>query len=194
MRLLKMNSVIDQRDVFLKGNDIVLKALTRQDCINSPWYGWFNDEELCSTLQKHYFPNTLDSQIKFWEDCVSHSNDKIQLGICPTGGESIVGIVSLSDIDYINRKAEFSIVIGNREFQNVHIFTEASRLIFRHGFYSLNLNKIYGGSVSRDLVALLCRLLKCKEEGILRQEVFKNGKYLDVYRYAALRDEYKTST
>ena len=189
-----MSSDLDQRDIFLKGKHVILKVLNRQDCIESGWYGWFNDEELCATLQKHYFPTALDAQIVFWEESILNAQDKIQLGICSLDGGPIVGIASLSHIDLINRKAEFSIVIGERASKNIIMFHEAAKLLFTHGFNSLNLNRIYGGSISRDLVLLICRLLNCKEEGVLRQEVFKNGAYRDVYRYAVLRDEFIPQT
>jgi RimJ/RimL family protein N-acetyltransferase len=185
-----MNDKIDQRDIFLKGKHVILKVLTREDVIGSGWYGWFNDEDLCKTLQKHYFPTTMESQITFWEKNVRSANDKIQLGICRIGGGQIVGIVSLNNIDYINRKAEFSAIIGDREAQNVIIFTEACKLLLNHGFYSLNLNRIYGGSISKDLVNMMCRVFNFQEEGIKRQEIYKNGKYLDAYYYGMLRDEF----
>ena len=47
-----MSQEIDSRDIFLKGKHVFLKALTREDAITSDWYGWFNDEELCNTLQR----------------------------------------------------------------------------------------------------------------------------------------------
>ncbi len=185
-----MSDKIDSRDIFLKGKNVYLKALTRDDVINSGWYGWFNDEDLCKTLQKHYYPNTMDFQIRFWEENIRGAIDKIQLAICPIDSGQIVGIVSLNNIDYINRKAEFSVVIGQREARNVIIFIEACKLILKHGFYSLNLNRIYGGSISRDLVDMMCRTFNFQEEGIRRQEIYKNGKYFDAYCFGILRDEF----
>ncbi len=188
---VSMNDNIDPRDIFLKGKHVILKVLTREDVIESDWYGWFNDEDLCKTLQKHYFPTTMESQIAFWEQNVRSANDKIQLGICRINSDRIVGIISLNNIDYINRKAEFSVIIGDRDAQNVVIFTESCKLLLNHGFYSLNLNRIYGGGISKDLANMMCRVLNFQEEGIRRQEVYKNGKYFDAYYYGILRDEFQ---
>jgi RimJ/RimL family protein N-acetyltransferase len=185
-----MTSEIDPRDIFLKGKYVVLKVLTRDDVIDSGWYGWFNDEELCKTLQKHYFPSTIESQLEFWEKNIRSANDKIQLGICCIKGGPIVGVVSLNNIDFINRRAEFSAVIGERDAHNVKLFTESCKLLFNHGFYSLNLNRIYGGSISKDLVLMMCRMFNCKEEGVRRQEIYKNGKYSDSYCYGLLREDF----
>ena len=185
-----MEQTLDPRDIFIRGKLVELKALTREDVLNSNWYGWFNDEELCQTLQKHYYPNTMEAQLQFWENHIAHATDKLQLGICKAGGATILGIVSLNNIDFINRKCEFSMVIGEKAGRNISIFLEATRLIFRHAFETLNLNRIYGGSISRELVSLMCRTLGCKEEGVGRKEIFKNGKYHDSYRYSILREEF----
>ena len=185
-----MTQHIDPRDIFLRGENVILKVLTREDVLSSGWYGWFNDEELCKTLQKHYFPITVESQITFWEQNIQNANDRIQLGICRIDGGPIVGIISLTHIDFINRKAEMAIVIGDRTAQNISIFIDSCRLIFNHAFCSLNLNRIYGGSISKELVTLLCRMLMCKGEGILRQDIFKSGQYHDSYLYAVLREDF----
>jgi len=181
---------IDNRDIFLKGNKVILKVLTRHDVINSNWYGWFNDEELCRTLQKHYYPNSLENQIDFFEKQVKESNTKIQLGVCVKDNNTILGIVSLSNIDYINRKAEFSAIIGEPEGRNIEIYIEACKLLFNHAFNSLNLNRLYGGSISKELVVLMCRILGCKQEGSARQDIFKSGTYHDAYLYSILREEF----
>lgn len=183
-------SGIDPRDIFLNGENIILKVLNKEDVIKSNWYGWFNDEELCKTLQKHYFPNTLETQLAFLE-ANSNSINKIQLGICCKGDANILGIISLNNIDYINRKAEISAVIGEREARSVNIFIEACKLIFRHAFSTLNLHKIYGGSISKEFVMLMCRTLGCKEEGVGREEIYKDGKYVNSYRYGLLKNDFK---
>jgi RimJ/RimL family protein N-acetyltransferase len=182
---------IDHRDIFLKGKNIYLKVLTKDDVLNSNWYGWFNDEELCKTLQKHYYPNTIEMQYDFWEKNILNSQTKIQLGICKIDNSKILGIVSLNNIDLINRRAEMSAVIGEQEGRGVNLFIEACKLLFSHAFFTLNLNRIYGGSISKELVTLLCRTLGCKEEGVARQDIYKNGKYNNSYLYGLLREDFE---
>jgi ribosomal-protein-alanine N-acetyltransferase len=189
-----MTSEIDPRDIFLKGKHVILKVLTREDVIDSGWYGWFNDEELCKTLQKHYFPTTMESQLVFWEQNIRSVSNKIQLGICSIKGGPIVGVISLNNIDFINSRAEISVVIGEREEHHAKIFSESCMLIFNHGFYTLNLNRIYGGSISKDLILMMCRMFNCQQEGVRRQEIFKNGIYYDTYCYGLLREEFPQLT
>jgi len=180
----------DPREIFIRGESIVLRALRRQDAEDGPWFGWFNDETLCKTLQKHYFPNTPEAQVSFWERHVNGASDRIQLGICRPDDRTLIGVVSLSAIDYINRKAELSIVLGEPGAHNVKTFVEACRLMMRHGFDTLNLNRIYGGSMSREVVQMLCRTLRCRAEGVARQDIYKDGSYRDAYLYGVLREEF----
>ncbi len=187
---MEASKPIDPRDIFLKGKNVILKVLTRDDVITSNWYGWFNDEEICKTLQKHYYPNTMEAQLDFLQKTIN-TNDKIQLGICKKEGGNIIGIISLNNIDLINRKAEISALIGETGARNVGLFIESCMLLFNHAFHSLNLNRIYGGSISKELVTLMCRTLGCKEEGVGRSEIYKNGAYRDSYRYAVLKDEFQ---
>jgi ribosomal-protein-alanine N-acetyltransferase len=185
-----MNKAINKKDIFLAGKKVILKVLSRDDIDDSNWYGWFNDEELCKTLQKHYYPSTRESQIKFLETEINNSYDKLQLGICQANGGPIIGIVSLNCIDLINRKAEISILVGEREFQKIDLFNESINLMLAHAFKSLNLNRIYGGSISKELVELMCRLFNFREEGIRRNDVFKDGQYCDIYCFGLLRKEF----
>lgn len=184
-----MTEKFDHRDVFLQGEKVALCALTEKDVSESDWYGWFNDADVCQTLQKHYFPNTVEKQRDFLRS-LNSSDKKIQLGIRVISDGPLVGVISLNNIDYINRRAEISIVLGDRTARNTKVFLESCRLIFRHAFHTLNLNRIHGGSISEDLVKLMIRGLGCKSEGVARQEIFKNGQYSDVYRYAILRVDF----
>jgi len=187
---MKEINSLDPRNIFLAGKNVVLKVLTKDDVLHSNWYGWFNDEQLCKTLQKHYYPNTLEAQLDFWEKN-SNRNDKIQLGICKPGDARLLGIISLNNIDLINRKAEISAVIGEPGARSVNLFVESCKLLFNHAFNSLNLNRIYGGSLSKELVILMCRTLGCREEGVGRSDIYKDGKYCDSYRYGVLKDEFQ---
>ena len=186
-----MNNVnkLDRRDIFISGEKVILKSLNENDIVNSSWYGWFNDEKICNTLQKHYFPNSIELQKNFLNSVSGHNT--LILGICDINYTEINGVVSLSSINYINRTAEFSCVIANQEDRNVSIFVETLKLILKHAFLSLNLNKVYGGSISENLVKLMVRTCNFKREGISRQEMFKNGDYHDIYRYSILKDEFK---
>ena len=179
----------DKRNIFIKGKNIYLKALTKEDVLISGWYGWFNDQSTCETLQKHYYPNSQQSQLEFLNDLYVGTNkySKIQLGVCKNHSSKILGVVSLSNISSINQTAEMSTVMGESEGKDLKIVTEAWRLLFWHGFNVLNLNKIYGGSISKSLVDLICRVAAGNPEGTRKKHVYKNGEFVDIYLYGILK-------
>ena len=187
---MKKEYKLDSRDIFITGNKVILKSLSEVDILYSKWYGWFNDEKICSTLQKHYFPNSIELQKKFLNS--TKSQDTLILGICDIKYSEIIGVVSLSSINYINRSAEFACVIANEEDRNVSVFVETLNLVLKHAFLSLNLNKVYGGSISKNLVKLIVRASNGKTEGVSRQDMFKNGEYHDIYNFSVLRDEFNS--
>ena len=111
----------NSRNTFLSGESVILSILTREDVTQSNWYGWFNDESTTKHLQKHYYPNTLESQLKFVEEAESDKS-KIQLGIRRKSNPTVLlGVISLQHINLINRNAELSIVIGENEARGLEI-------------------------------------------------------------------------
>lgn len=183
---------IDKRDIFIEGKNIFLKVLSKEDVLKSGWYGWFNNENTCEYLQKHYFPNTIESQLEYWNELKKDmsNNTKIQLGVCKKKSSKILGVVSLNKIDFINQTAEHSSVMGEIEGKDFKTITEAWRLIFWHGFNVLNLNKIYGGSISKAVIDLICRVTPSKQEGIRKQHVFKNGVFVDAYLWGLTKSSF----
>ena len=184
-----MNEPIEKNDVFLKGKRLILKALTEEDVVNSNWYGWFNDEETTQHMQQHYFPNTREAQLEFYRREIVGNARRLQLGICDVKGGPIVGVVSLNNIDYLNQKAELSLIMGEAAYRKAHYVIEVFQLILSHAFNTLNLNRVYGGSLNQELVEFICRTLGASREGILRQDAYKSGRYHDVYLYAILRED-----
>jgi len=177
-------------DVFIRGNVVDLVALTEDIVLHSDWYKWFNDETITANMQQHYFPNTSQSQLDYYRSEIAGNQKKLQLGILYKEKEKIIGMISLSNIDSIHRKAELAIIIGDAQYQKLPIVLEANHLILRHGFQELNLRKIYGGTIIKDLADMYVRVLGFQHEGIRRQEVFKSGKYHDLYLIGVLREEF----
>lgn len=179
---------IDKRDVFLKGKNISLCVLSITDIENSNWYGWFNDEHICTYTQKHYFPNSLNKQIKFLNEIEDKTN-LIVLGIAHN--DMLVGVCSLNDINFINRNCSISIFIGEK-VKDENVSLETFYLLLKHAFYCLNLNKVSMGQHIK-LKLFFTRLSLAfgfTSEGVSRAEIFKNGKYFDVINSSVLKNEF----
>jgi [ribosomal protein S5]-alanine N-acetyltransferase len=177
-------------DVFIKGDLVDLVVLSEEIVDNSNWYNWFNNEENTKYMQKHYFPNTKKLQLDFFKHNIENNENKLQLGIVHKADLSFIGIVSLNDIDYINKSCEVSIIIGEKKYHSLNIFIESCQSIINHGFKSLGLKKVSSGTFSKDIDSLFCKILGFKREGVLKQAVYKEGKFHDVYICALFNKNY----
>jgi len=175
---------------FLAGEHVYLRALTPADCAG-PYLEWFNDDVVCRANGHHQFPYHHADALTFVER-LNRSTDQIVLAIVQAADHRHIGNVSLQQIDYISRSAEFAIVIGARACWGKGYSKEAARLLVDHGFHQLNLNRVYCGTAETNLpMQRLARFLGMQEEGRRRQAMFKDNKYLDVIEYGVLKDDYQ---
>ena len=177
-------------DVFIKGELVDLVVLTEKIVENTNWYNWFNDEENTKNMQKHYFPNTKQMQLEYFKNEIENSQTKLQLGIVQKNKNLFCGIISLNDINYFNRCCEISAIIGEKSSRTFQYFPEAVKLTCKHAFETLNMNRIYSGTISKEIDELMCRTLGFVHEGISRKAVYKNGEYHDIYHHAMTIQDY----
>ena len=175
-----------KNDVFIAGSQIDLLALSEDIVRCSNWYGWFNDEENTKTMQKHYFPNTKEDQLLFFRNEVCGNPTKLQLGIFHKADQILIGTISLSNIDFVNRKCEIGGLIGEKKYKNINLWLEANRLLIDHASKTLNMHRIYGASLAKEVAIFYERLLGFNSEGILKEDVYKNSAFRDVYLFGKI--------
>ena len=180
---------LDKRKVFTSGKTVSLVALDYDDIESSDWVGWFNDEETTKNTQQHRFPVSRTTQRQHLDNELRSEN--LNLGIFSLRTEALVGVTSIKDIDWINRSAEISTVVGCSAHRDLTTFIEVTRLMLVHGFFSLNLNRIQVGTMIKELVKIQCDIFGFVHEGTLREHVFKDGEYRDVYILGCLKDEFR---
>jgi RimJ/RimL family protein N-acetyltransferase len=98
-----------------------------------------------------------------------------------------IGNISLQSFNWINRSAEFAIVIGEKEYWGKGYATEALKILIEHGFYKLNLHRIWSGTASTNQGMIrVFKKLGMTYEGADKHGVFLDNEYVDVIRYAIL--------
>lgn len=100
------------------------------------------------------------------------------------------GTCGLTSIDLIHRKAEFSCLIGP-EFQGRGYGRLALIELFNYGFRDLGLNKIWGETLVGNHALNIFLKLGMKEEGLLKQTYFKNGKFVDSIMIGLVKSEWE---
>lgn len=128
---------------FLEGKIIYLRRPDLQiDIIDGNWHQWFNSLETTKYLTHGIFPVTQEEELNIIKADISSSKNLI-LAIAEEENKSAIGVISLKNIDYINRRAEIVIVLGKRAKKGAAL--EAMALLTQHAFDRLNLEKLYAG-------------------------------------------------
>ena len=161
----------------LKGKTIKLVPLEKDDLPTS--LSWANDEHIKSKILR-VLPVTRLDQEKWYEDIVQNPS-KIVFAIKTVDSEKHIGNIGLYDIDWIHRRAEFWVLIGEPESRGQAIGKEVMELIQEYAFSGLNLNKLYlKVGTDNELALALYEKTGFIQEGVLRHQFFINGEYLDV--------------
>jgi RimJ/RimL family protein N-acetyltransferase len=108
-----------------------------------------------------------------------------------------IGMLSLTDVDAINRRGEPGrFLIGDEESaKGIPAAVEALKLLYEFAFDQLDLVRVYGiVAASNHLMLKWHQYLGMKEEGRLRDHLFLNGKFQDAVFIGLLADEYRTIT
>jgi ribosomal-protein-alanine N-acetyltransferase len=178
------------RIVFLEGERIYLRALSSQDL--SPTYmQWLNDAEVCRHNSHAVFPNDEERMQRFLQNTRSSSNSQVVLAIIDKQTDKHIGNLSLQNINWISRNAEFAILLGDKEFWGKGIGEEAAKLVVAYGFERLNLHRIYCGTLAGNKgMQKLAQKLKMEQEGVRREAIFKEGKYEDIVEFGVLKNDF----
>jgi RimJ/RimL family protein N-acetyltransferase len=176
------------RNPFLIGPTVYLRPLEREDA--PTLVPWMNDAEVTRFLRA-YRPYNLAAEEEFIRR-IAESTTDVTLGIVPRETDQLIGAAGLHQIDTRNRHAQFGISLGDKTAWGKGYGTEATRLIVRYAFETLNLHRVwlhvyeYNPRGHRVYEKVGFQL-----EGRLRQDTFRDGRYWDTLVMGLLRDEWK---
>jgi RimJ/RimL family protein N-acetyltransferase len=177
------------KNSFLVGDRIYLRALNEGD-VEGGYIQWFNDEEVCANNSHHIFPYTKEKAL-YYINSSREFKDALVLAVVLKGDDLHIGNIALQNINFISKSAEFAIILGEKNCWGQNYSKEASCLLVKHGFASMNLNRIYCGTSAKNIaMQKLASYLGMVEEGRRRQALYKNGQFVDSIEYGLLRNEF----
>lgn len=126
-----------------------------------------------------------------WFDSLSATNDEYSFAIETLEDNKYIGGCGINKINWKNSVAEVGIFIGDKDKWGKGYGTDAMRILIKFIFEQMNINKIKLNVFSFNQRAIKS-YEKCgfKIEGVLRQEVFRDGQYYDDIIMGILREEY----
>ena len=170
---------------------IRLRAIEREDiprCMT-----WLNDPEVTAGLTMH-LPMSISDETRWFESLSNRSVEERPLAIevkTSDGRWKHIGNMGLEGIEWLNRCAGFGIFIGEKSFWNQGYGTEATRLMLKHGFETLNLNRIFLYVYETNPRAIRAyEKVGFVKEGLLRDAIYRNGCYINVLLMSMLRSEW----
>lgn len=173
--------------MIIKGNSVTLRFIEPGDLeairemtndANQEWMigGWS-------------YPAAKKHQEDWYQRILSDKNN-IRLAIDYNG--AFVGLVTLTDIDWKNRRAESGIRLTLDAPRQQGIATDALTALLRYAFNELNLNRVYATVVEHNISSMKLHA-KCGYtiEGTLRNSVYKRGEFHNEVIMGILKSELK---
>lgn len=151
---------------------------------------WRNDPDVIALLGANFRPIAPEIDAAWFQDYLRSRDRHARFAIVVDGGR-YVGNVNLTGIHPTNRSAEFSIMIGDRDYWSRGVGSVATRQALRLAFLDLNLHRVFLTVLSSNERAIrLYRRLGFVQEGCERESLFKDGRYQDTLLMAMLRSDY----
>lgn len=177
---------------FIQGARLYLRPLSSADA-EGAYPSWLNQASVCFGNSHHIYPYTREMAREYIANA-SKGHDHLILAIVLNDSHQHIGNIALQGIHPVYRSAELSILIGAQNCWGQGYGKEAIALLLAHGFNNLNLNRITCGTFSNNVAMQgIARSLGMREEGLRRQAIYKEGKYLDVLEYGILAEDFYAS-
>lgn len=170
----------------IEGKKIVLRAIEPKD--NSLLLELINDPSIEKMVGGSSWPVSSIEQEQWLKEQL-HNKGTLRCIVEDTTTNKAIGTVILSDINYKNGNAQVHIKLV-KDAQGNGYGLDALSTIVKYAFAELRLNCVYAEILSYNLPSVHI-FEKCgfTKEGVLRERVFKNGKYSDVIVYSILFNE-----
>lgn len=153
-------------------------------------YEAFNDPDISKSFLFTRYPLSKEKLVNFIESSWKDANN-IHYAIVSEHDE-YVGTVSLKNINYLDRNAEYAI-ITRKKFWGQKYAYKATKTIINYGFNTLNLNKIYLNVLSSNIRAnKFYEKFGFVKEGIFKEHVYIDGKYEDLNWYYILKKHFNS--
>lgn len=171
----------------LIGEKVILRAMELEDMEFLRTI--INDPDTEKNVVGWSFAVSKYEQQKWYENQIQNKTN-IRFIIEAEG--KTIGVVSLTNIDWKDRKACTGIKLFGEDIKRKGYGTDAINTVMKYAFEELQLNKLYGSILEYNIASIKLHE-KCgwKRAGILRQSVFKNNEYHDEILVEILKNEYE---
>jgi len=155
---------------------------------------WHNDETFFTyTMANKFYIST--ERDKIWiKNLMTKDSDSIFWVICLRETDEMIGSTSLINIDLRNKKAYVGGITIDKKYQDLKLGFDAFDQVLDYSFNELGLNKLSSGYLDSQLIsAHALKKYGFVEELLLREEIYKLGKFHNVVVVSFLASEYRAA-
>lgn len=158
------------------GKLVTLRAIELSDC--EMLRSLMNDPEIEYMLGGWSFPVSTDEQEQW---CQNLSASKDTLRVIIEAESTTIGTAVLSDIDYKNGTAQIHIKLMPGDNRHKGYGSDTVNTLVRYAFHELRLHCVYA-HVNEHNEPSQRLFHKCgfQQEGILRDRIYKDGRYIGI--------------
>lgn len=163
---------------FIGGRRVILREVRATD-VTARYYGWMNDPEVTRYLETRFLPQSID-KIAAYVAAMGQSSDSVFLGIVLKDADHHIGNIKLGPIDWVHRRADMALVIGDKSAWGRGYASEAIGLLTDYAFRTLGLHKVTAGCYASNVgSAKAFQKAGFTAEGVRLQQYFCDGGYVD---------------
>ena len=165
--------------------NITIRKFEKRDIPNK--VKWINDPQ--NNFYLHYDLPLEINKTEVWFDGNENRTDRfdavIEVDECP------VGLIGLLSIDKKNKKAEYYVTIGEQDYKGKGVAKQATIQLLKFAFSKLKLNRVYLYTEVENIAAVrLYERLGFKQEGLLVNDLFSNGRFVDRYIFGVTKNDF----
>ncbi len=172
---------------WIETKNLILRGMEKKDA-EGPYLQWMNDPEVTQYLESRFFPHTSESLLQFIEGMRDGKN--LMLAIClKDGKQTHIGNIKLGPIDWIHRRADIGLILGEKTQWGKGYATESIQAISEHAFRVLNLFKVCAGCYHTNVGSQKAfEKAGFQIEATLKRHFYTNGEWSDHVLMAKFRE------
>lgn len=184
---------IYKKDLYLETENLILRPFKKED--RKDLVKNYNDSKVYSkNIPNFPYPYTLkdaDTFIKKKKYSYKKKDVGIELAVFLKKENRVIGGVTLSHIDFKNKKCESGSYITKKYWGTGYIY-EAKLELYKFAFKYLNLVRIYSNVFSYNPRSKKhLEKLGFIQEGYVRKDYFYKGKHHDMFSMGLLKEDFK---
>ena len=176
--------------LFAGGRQVYIRPLELKD-INKKYVRWINDQDLSGHLEANRFPNSIKDLKNYYESAKSSKNT-VLFAICLKKNNEHIGNCSLTNIDWVNRRAQYGRVIGVKYKNLKGVGTEVLNILQEYAFEKINLNSIWTGVNQKNIASIKSnKKAGMKKIGSFPESIFYNGRFENMVLFSMTKKDFK---